>query len=88
MKDKHIKIAGLLILISGAIAVYLKSKKNKTVNDIDTIVNAGASSSKTGLEALQPEFVRQWALAVKQNLPTFTFIGKTYNTSGGKAIRN
>jgi hypothetical protein len=88
MKDNTIKIAGLLILLSGAIAVYLKLKKNNTESDIDTIINSENASSKSGLQVLQPEFIKAWALAVKQNLPTFTFNGKTYNTNGGKAVKN
>lgn len=87
MKDKHIKIAGLLILISGAIAVYLKVKKNSSDSDIDIIVNSGASSNKTVLKTLQPEYLKAWADAVKANSQSFTFNGKTYNTTGGKAIK-
>jgi hypothetical protein len=87
MKDKHLKIAGILILLSGAIAVYLKVKKNSSESDIDVIVNSGASSNKLALATFQPEFTKAWANAVKANTPTFVFNGKNYNTTGGKAIK-
>jgi hypothetical protein len=29
-------------------------------------------------------FLRPWAKAAKNNQPTFTFEGKTYNTQGGR----
>lgn len=88
MKDKHLKIAGLLILVSGAIAVYLKFNKKGSENDIDIIVNSGASSNKMVLATFQPEFIKTWANAVKSNVPTFTFNGKSYSTTGGKAIKS
>jgi hypothetical protein len=88
MKDKSLKIAGLLIVFSGAIAIYLKHKKNSSENDIDIIINSGASSNRAGLQTFQSDFIKAWAIAVKANSPIFTFQGKAYNTTGGKAVKN
>ena len=85
--DNAIKIAVALILVSGATVVYLRISKNKAGTDVDTIVSSGASSNKTFLQTLQPEYLKAWADAIKANVVTFTFNGKKYNTTGGKAVK-
>jgi hypothetical protein len=87
MNDKTFKIAIALILVSGACVIYLRVQKNKGGTDVDTIVSSGASSNKTVLQTLQPEYLKAWAEAIKANVPTFTFNAKKYNTTGGKAIK-
>jgi hypothetical protein len=32
-------------------------------------------------------FLRPWSKSAKNNMPTFLFEGKAYNTNGGKIVR-
>jgi hypothetical protein len=49
------------------------------------IIKAGKyRKSAEELKSFGMNFLRPWAKAAKNNQPTFTFEGKTYNTQGGR----
>jgi flagellar basal body-associated protein FliL len=45
------------------------------------------SGSEESLKAFGTNYLRPWAKAAKNNVPTFLFEGKAYNTKGGKIVR-
>lgn len=66
-------------------AYYMFFSKNAYAN---TIIKAGKyKGSAEELKSFGMNFLRPWARAAKNNQDTFTFEGKTYNTSGGRAKR-
>lgn len=87
MKDSTFKVVALLILAGGGYFLYSRIQKNKNLGDVDTIVLSGNASNKTMLLTFQPEFLKEWADAVKSNKPTFVFEAKTYNTKGGTTVK-
>lgn len=87
MNDRNFKIAGLVILAVGGYFIYSKIKTNQKSNDVDVIISSGSFSNKNFLLTFDPPFVNAWANAVKANTPTFTYLGKKYNTQGGKAVK-
>lgn len=49
------------------------------------IIKAGKyKGSLEDLKSFGMNFLRPWAKAAKNNQPTFTFGGKTFNTQGGR----
>ena len=89
MKNLGYYIAGA-ILIAGGVWVYktLKDKKDLTKEEaITIIVSSGKHQSAEMLNSFQEGYLKAWAKAVMAKEAVFSFMQKTFNTSGGKAVQ-
>ena len=86
----------IAVLITGAI-VYLAYKKfyKKSVvkSDVDIIIERLDSDfvydpkHSSFVKSADKGYVESWANAIKSGSSTFMYMGKTYNTKGGSAVK-
>lgn len=84
MNKKVVFYVGLYAVVAYG-AYYMFFSKNayaKTIKKQDA-----STGTLEQLKKYDMSFLRVWAKASKNNIPTFDFEGKTYNTKGGKAIK-
>lgn len=84
MNKKIVFYVGLYAVVAYG-AYYMFFSKNayaKTIKKQDA-----STGTLEQLKKYDMSFLRVWAKASKNNIPTFDFEGKTYNTKGGRAIK-
>jgi hypothetical protein len=67
-------------------AYYMFFSKSAYVRTIKK-TNNYSGTAKDLKDLVGKNFLKPWARAAKNNVPTFEFEGKTYNTKGGKIVR-
>lgn len=85
--NKNVK--GLIaVLVVGTIGyfTYMKAYGNKH-KFAKAIIKAGNFSDMASLHTFGEGYLKEWAKASKNGLPTFSYQGKTYNSKGGKATK-
>jgi hypothetical protein len=84
MNKKAIFYVGIYAVVAYG-AYYMFFSKNAYAK---TIKKENASTGTLEqLKKYDMSFLRAWSKAAKNNVTTFDFEGKTYNTNGGKVIR-
>jgi hypothetical protein len=85
MNKKVVFYVGLYAVVAYG-AYYMFFSKNAYVKTIRKTNNySGTAEELKNLVGMN--FLRPWAKAAKNNVATFEFEGKTYNTKGGKIVR-
>jgi hypothetical protein len=85
MNKKTIFYVGVYAVVAYG-AYYMFFSKSAYVRTIKKTNNYGGSE-KDLKDLVGKNFLKPWARAAKNNVPTFEFEGKTYNTKGGKIVR-
>ena len=84
LKKEHGVWIALAIAVLGAATYFLFRNNKKRYAGI--IVNMGASSQPLAwLITLDEGFLKAWVNGLNSGAVTFSYQGKNYNTSGGKA---
>lgn len=84
--NKNVKgIIGVVVVGALVYGVYMLTYGKK--HHYATIILKFGKSQGTmaQLHTFDVDFLKAWAKASKNNLPTFSLNGKTYNTQGGTA---
>ena len=81
MKTKTLVWIGVYAVVAYG-AYYMFFSKQAYAKKIKDAGKYGGSIDD--LKSFGMNFLRPWAKAAKDNQPTFTFEGKTYNTQGGR----
>lgn len=85
MNKKTIFYVGVYAVVAYG-AYYMFFSKSAYVRTIKKTNNYGGSAEDLK-DLVGKNFLKPWARAAKNNVPTFQFEGKTYNTKGGKIVR-
>ena len=85
MNKKVVFYVGLYAVVAYG-AYYMFFSKNAYAKTIKKTNNYGGSIEELK-DLLGKNFLKLWAKAAKNNVPTFEFEGKNYNTKGGKIVR-
>jgi hypothetical protein len=85
MNKKTIFYVGVYAVVAYG-AYYMFFSKSAYVRTIKKTNNYGGSE-KDLKDLVGKNFLKPWARAAKNNVPTFQFEGKTFNTKGGKIVR-
>jgi hypothetical protein len=85
MNKKTIFYVGVYAVVAYG-AYYMFFSKSAYVKTIKKTNNYGGSAEDLK-DLVGKNFLKPWARAAKNNVPTFQFEGKTYNTKGGKIVR-
>ena len=85
MNKKTIFYVGLYAVVAYG-AYYMFFSKSAYVKTIKKTNNYGGSEEELK-NLVGMNFLRPWAKAAKNGVPTFLFEGKAYNTKGGKIVR-
>jgi hypothetical protein len=85
MNNRTLLYIGIYAVV-GYGAYYMFFSKDAYVKTIRKTNNYGGSEQELK-DLVGKNFLKQWAKAAKNNVPTFEFEGKTYNTKGGKIKR-
>ena len=85
MNKKVVFYVGLYPVVAHG-AYYMFFSKNAYVKTIRKTKNYGGSAQELK-DLVGKNFLKLWAKAAKNNVATFEFEGKTYNTKGGKIVR-
>lgn len=85
MNKKVVFYIGLYAVVAYG-AYYMFFSKNAYAKTIKKANNYGGTTNDLK-ELVGRNFLKVWAKASKNNVPTFEFEGKNYNTKGGKIVR-
>jgi hypothetical protein len=85
MNKKTLLYVGIYAVV-GYGAYYMFFSKNAYVKTIKKTNNYGGTEEDLK-NLVGKNFLKPWAKAAKDGVPTFLFEGKTYNTKGGKIVR-
>jgi hypothetical protein len=84
MNKKTLLYVGIYAVVAYG-AYYMYFSKDAYAK---AIIKAGKyRGTKEDLKAFGMNFLRPWSKSAKNNMPTFLFEGKAYNTNGGKIVR-
>ena len=80
----------IVVVVIGFIGLILLRKptvkKRTKQENIFLIVSKGKSSNSDAMSKFEDAYIEAWADAVEKGKANFDYLGKIYNTQGGKAI--
>ena len=77
-----------VVLVGGAVFLAYKMSVKGNLRLARQIIKDGNfSGGEVALAQFDEPFLKEWAKASRRRNQTFTYLGKVYNTIGGKAVR-